>query len=89
MHLRALGLATADPTAAADLYAALGARIGGTPRGGDTIVLVGGTMVTYRRTPAPTRTVLGFLVPDVVATGEHLTEAAIDWTCECSPRARR
>lgn len=75
MHLRALSLGTADPPAAAGLYAALGAR------GGDTLVLVG-TMITYRRTPAPTRTVLGFLVPDLAVVGERLTEAGIAWSCE-------
>ena len=82
MHLRALGLATADPTAAEGVYAALGVRIGGTPRGDDTLVLVGGTMLTYRRDVAPTRTVLGFMVPDVTMTEERLTAAGIDWTCE-------
>lgn len=81
MHLRALSLGTASPSAAADLYAALGARIGGTPRGGDTLVLVG-TMITYRRTPAPTRTVLGFIVPDLAVVGDRLTAAGLDWTCE-------
>jgi catechol 2,3-dioxygenase-like lactoylglutathione lyase family enzyme len=84
MHLRALSLSTGDPTAAADLYAALGARIGGTPRGDDTLVIAGGTMLTCRRRDdaAPTRTVLGFIVPDMAVVGERLTAAGIDWTCE-------
>jgi hypothetical protein len=77
MHLRALTLGTASPTAAADLYAALGVRIGGTPRG-DTLALVGRTMITYRRTPAPTRTVLGFLAPDLAVVVQRLSDAGID-----------
>ena len=81
-HLRAVSLGTSSPTAAADLYAALGARIGGTPRGGETLVLVGGTMLTYRRDAEPTRTVLGFMVPDLAVVGDRLTAAAIDWSCE-------
>jgi len=83
MHLRALTLGTADPTAAAHLYAALGARIGGTPRGGDdTLALVGRTMITHRRTPAPIHTVLGIMVPDVNVVGDRLDAAGIEWSCE-------
>ena len=81
MQLRALGLGSASPTAAAALFGTLGARIGGTPRGDDTLVLVG-TMLTYRRDAAPTRTVLGFMVPDVTMTEERLTAAGIEWSCE-------
>jgi hypothetical protein len=39
-------------------------------------------MVTYRCGAAPTRTVLGFMVPDVSVVGERLTAAGIDWTCK-------
>jgi hypothetical protein len=39
-------------------------------------------MLTYRRDSTSTRTVLGFLVPDTGAAGEHLTAAGIDWSCE-------
>ena len=36
----------------------------------------------FRRDAAPTRTVLGFMVPDVTVVGDRLTAAGIDWTCE-------